>query len=48
MEYKRIHIKKISYYYLMKKIGEGASSTVYLSVDEKKDELVAFFSDHIC
>ena len=41
MEYKKIHLKKITYYYLIKEIGKGASSTVYLTVDEKKDELVA-------
>ena len=44
MEYKRIHLKKIAYYYMIKEIGKGASSTVYLSVDEKKDEVVALKS----
>jgi serine/threonine protein kinase len=44
MDYKKIYLKKLSYYYLIKEIGEGASSTVYLSVDGKKDELVALKS----
>ena len=41
MRYRKISIKQVSNYYLLEKIGSGASATVYLSVDEKKDELVA-------
>lgn len=41
MDYKKIHIKQVAYYYLIEKLGKGTSGTVYLAVDDKKDELVA-------
>ena len=41
MNYKKNSKKQVSSYYLIEQIGRGASATVYLSVDERKDELVA-------
>ena len=41
MDYKKTSKKQVGHYFLMKEIGKGASATVFLSVDERKDELVA-------
>ena len=41
MNYKKRSIKQVSNYYLIEEIGSGASSKVYLAVDDRKDELVA-------
>ena len=41
MSYKKKSIKQVTNYYLIEEIGRGASAIVYLSVDDKKDELVA-------
>ena len=44
MNYKKNSKKQVASYYLMEQIGRGASATVFLSVDERKDELVAIKS----
>ena len=41
MDYKKKSTKQVSSYFLIEEIGKGASAKVYLSVDERKDELVA-------
>ena len=41
MSYKKKSIKQVGCYYLIEEIGKGASAKVYLSVDDRKDELVA-------
>ena len=41
MDYKKKCIKQVKYYYLIEEIGRGASANVYLSVDDRKNELVA-------
>ena len=41
MNYKQKSLKQVSSYYLIEEIGKGASANVYLSVNEKNDELVA-------
>ena len=44
MDYKKNSVKQVGHYFLMNEIGKGASARVYLSVDERKDELVAIKS----
>ena len=41
MNYKKLAIKNIKYYHLIEVIGKGATGKVYLSVDERKNELLA-------
>jgi serine/threonine protein kinase len=41
MEYKKIAKKSVKYYHLIEIIGEGATGKVWLSVDERKNELLA-------
>ena len=41
MNYKKKSLKQVGPYYLMEEIGKGASATVYLSVNEKNDEIIA-------
>lgn len=41
MNYKKKTLKQVKYYHLVEVIGKGASATVYLGVDDRKDELVA-------
>ena len=41
MDYKKHAIKTIKFYHLIEVIGKGASGKVYLSVDERKNELLA-------
>ena len=41
MEYKKLAKKNIKYYHLIEQIGKGATGKVWLSVDERKNELLA-------
>ncbi len=41
MEYKKLAKKNIKYYHLIEEIGKGATGKVWLSVDERKNELLA-------
>ena len=41
MEYKKLSKKNIKYYHLIEEIGKGATGKVWLSVDERKNELLA-------
>ena len=41
MEYKKIAKKSVKYYHLIEQLGKGATGTVWLSVDERKNELLA-------
>ena len=41
MDYKKIAKKSVKYYHLIEQIGKGAIGTVWLSVDERKNELLA-------
>ena len=41
MEYKKLAKKAVKYYHLIEQIGKGATGTVWLSVDERKNELLA-------
>ena len=41
MDYKKLAIKNVKYYHLIEVIGKGATGNVYLSVDERKNELLA-------
>ena len=41
MDYKELAIKTIKYYHLIEVIGKGATGKVYLSVDDRNNELLA-------
>ena len=41
MDYKAIAKKSVKYYHLIEEIGKGATGKVWLSVDERKNELLA-------
>jgi len=41
MDYKALAIKNVKYYHLMEIIGKGTSGKVYLSVDDRNNELLA-------
>jgi len=41
MEYKKLAKKNIKYYHLIEEIGKGVTGKVWLSVDERKNELLA-------